>query len=484
MSKHLVWLRADLRTIDNTALLAACADGQADIAAIYFITPEQWQQHHVAGCRVDFELRTLQHLSQQLAALNIPLLIAETANFRNQASALLSFCQQHGFTSIYFNKQYEINELARDDAVCELLAQHQIDSYGFDDQCIVTPGKVLTTEGQFYSVFTPFKRNWLQRIHQQGLIVQATPKKRAALWLTPSAIPQHISGFTSHITLDIAQTEWPAGEEAALEKLHHFCNEHIRHYKDKRDFPTHPGTSRLSPYLAIGAISARQCYQAAMNEQQRCGANDSIDQWVSELGWRDFYKHIMVGFPRVCKHQPFRRHTTALTWRQDKEAFQRWCDGQTGFPIVDAAMRQLNTLGWMHNRLRMVVSMFLTKDLFIDWRWGEQYFMERLIDGDLAANNGGWQWSASTGNDAAPYFRIFNPLLQSQKFDPNGDFIRHYVPELAHLDNKNIHMPHGKQQLLWLDYPLPMVDHKQACAYTISQFQELKTPPIGQAEND
>lgn len=485
MNKHLVWLRADLRTIDNTALIAACANSNAQVAAVYFITPKQWQTHHVAGCRVDFELRTLAKLSQQLAALNIPLLIAETPDFAHQAQALLSLCQTHGFNHLYFNKQYEINELARDTAVEQLLAQHQIHCFDVDDQCIVAPHNVLTGDGRFYSVFTPFKKTWLQVIYQQGIRVQAAPEKRATLWLEPSPIPQQVTGFNSHISQETALTLWPAGELAALDKLAHFCDAHIRDYKDKRDFPNlDDSTSRLSPYLAIGAISPRQCYQAAINEQLAYGPSAGIDHWISELGWREFYKHIMVGFPRVCKHQPFRSDTKDLAWRHDEAAFQRWCEGKTGFPLVDAAMRQLNTIGWMHNRLRMVVSMFLTKDLFIDWRWGEQYFMAHLLDGDLAANNGGWQWSASTGNDSAPYFRIFNPLLQSQKFDPNGEFIRRYVPELAHLDNKSIHQPHDKQQLLWLDYPLPMLDHKAACAYTISQFQQLKELPIGRADNN
>ncbi|HNB19211.1 MAG TPA: FAD-binding domain-containing protein, partial [Agitococcus sp.] len=264
-------------------------------------------------------------------------------------------------------------------------------------------------------------------------------------------------------------------EEAALKRLDIFCQHHIRGYKDNRDYPLHPeGTSRLSPYLAVGSISARQCFQAAINEQQAYGHSDGIDCWISELAWRDFYKHLMVAYPHLCKHKAFKANTDNIVWRHDQVDFQRWCEGKTGFPIVDAAMRQLNTIGWMHNRLRMVTAMFLTKDLFIDWRWGERYFMEHLIDGDLAANNGGWQWSASTGNDAAPYFRIFNPALQSQKFDANGDFIRRYVPELAHLDSKTIHEPHGKQRQLFLDYPLPMVNHKQACAFAVEQFEKIK----------
>ncbi len=484
MNKHLVWLRADLRTIDNTALAAACANNSAAVACVYFITPEQWRHHEVAGCRIDFELRTLQQLSQTLAALNMSLLIVETDNFQTLAQDLLALCQQHDINQVFFNKQYEINELARDQDVSALLANHNIETQSFDDQCLVAPHKVLTGDGRFYSVFTPFKKTWLQVIQHQGFVIAPAPSKRQQIWLTPSVIPTHVDGFSSHIKADIAQVLWPAGEEAALDKLNFFVDGHLRRYKDDRDFPNlKHSTSRLSPYLAVGAISPRQCFQAAMNEQQAYGHSAGIDQWISELGWREFYKHIMVGFPRVCKNQPFRIDTKDLAWRHDEDAFQRWCTGTTGFPIVDAAMRQLNTVGWMHNRLRMITAMFLTKDLFIDWRWGERYFMQHLLDGDLAANNGGWQWSASTGNDAAPYFRIFNPLLQSQKFDPDGSFIRRYVPELAHLDNKTIHQPHGQQQQLWLDYPLPMIDHKAACANTVSQFQQLKNFPIGGADN-
>ena len=198
-----------------------------------------------------------------------------------------------------------------------------------------------------------------------------------------------------------------------------------------------------------------------------------MDTWISELCWRDFYKHILLGFPHVCRHQAFKRETDKLPWSHNEANFQAWCEGRTGFPIVDAAMRQLNETGWMHNRLRMITAMFLTKDLFIDWRLGERYFMQHLIDGDLSANNGGWQWSASTGNDAAPYFRIFNPFLQSKKCDPDGEFIRRFVPELAHLDAKRIHEPHAKGVDVRLKYPKPIVDHAFARLDTLAYFKAL-----------
>ncbi|HEX4939054.1 MAG TPA: FAD-binding domain-containing protein, partial [Candidatus Kapabacteria bacterium] len=219
-----------------------------------------------------------------------------------------------------------------------------------------------------------------------------------------------------------------------------------------------------------------QCLNATMTYRHQHGSTKGVEQWISELGWRDFYKHVMVGWPHVCKHRPFRLETSHIPWRHDEGDFQRWCEGRTGFPLVDAAMRQLRQTGWMHNRLRMVVAMFLTKDLFIDWRWGERFFMQHLIDGDLSANNGGWQWSASTGNDAAPYFRIFNPVLQSERFDPKGNFIREYVPELRHIHDKSIHQPGAS---LFSEYPAPMVDRRIVKNRVLSHFRDLK--PLTQA---
>ena len=474
--RHLVWLRADLRCTDNTALHAACTDSKAELACVYAITPDQWRSHDVAGCRIDFELRTLAALRTELDALNIPLLILECSDFAALPAQLASLVQQHRIDAVFFNRQYEVNELARDAVVTATLNGIGVSVRAFDDQCAVTPGTLLTGEGRFYSVFTPFKRVWLTRLFPQGPDLLPRPRKRLSRFADSDIITTQIRGFPAHISPDTALKYWPAGEKAALKRLHRFVDKSLRAYAEQRDFPALQGTSTLSPWLAVGAISVRQCLHAALQAKRESLAGEkSIDTWISELCWRDFYKHVMVGFPRVCRYQPVQRETAAIQWRHDPEPFQRWCEGRTGFPLVDAAMRQLQELGWMHNRLRMVVAMFLSKDLFIDWRWGEGFFMQHLIDGDLAANNGGWQWSASTGNDAAPYFRIFNPVLQSQRFDPEGVFIRHYVPELRDLDNKQIHAPWlGKQASLFVDYPPPMVDHAKAKDFAVEQFRNLK----------
>ncbi len=480
MSRHLLWLRADLRTIDNTALHEACRDPGVPVAAVWFITPGQWRRHDKSGNQLDLELRSLDQLSRTLAALNIPLLIRTCDDFAGLPRHLLALCQAEGISAVYCNRQYEWNERWRDKAASELLTAHGIACHRFHDQCLVAPGRVLTGDGRFYSVFTPFKKNWLQQIHEHGVTVLPVPARRVTAWRAADPVPAVIAGFEPSVPTATLQALWPGGEEAALSRLATFVDRSLRGYREQRDIPAlTDATSRLSPYLAIGALSPRQCWRAAMNEALSHGPAAGIDTWISELGWREFYKHILVGFPRVNKHQPFRPETAALVWREDEDGFQRWCEGRTGFPIVDAAMRQLRATGWMHNRLRMVTAMFLCKDLFIDWRRGERFFMRHLVDGDLAANNGGWQWSASTGNDAAPYFRIFNPRLQSEKFDPEGVFIRRYVPELAGLDNKRIHEPLGKHRDLLLDYPPPMVDHRVACEYTVSRFKALGELPIG-----
>lgn len=474
MSRHLVWLRADLRSIDNTALAAACADAAAEVACVYAVTPAQWQAHDVAGVRIDFELRCLHTLQQDLAALNIPLLIVTAADYAALPAQLSELAARHGIDEVHANRQYEVNERARDDAVGAALGEQGISFRLHEDQCLVPPGSLLKADGTFYSVFTPFKRIWLQRLATSGAPLQPAPRPRRAAFARSDAIPAQVPGFDSHVEPDTAAAWWPAGETAALARLAEFVQDNLAHYDRRRDFPGQDGTSRLSPYLAAGVLSPRQCLNAALRLKARKGENAGIDTWISELGWRDFYKHVMVGWPRVSRHRPFRLETAPLHWRHDEEEFRLWCEGRTGFPIVDAAMRQLLATGWMHNRLRMIVAMFLTKDLLIDWRWGEQWFMRHLVDGDLAANNGGWQWSASTGNDAAPYFRIFNPVTQGRKFDPDGSFIREYVAELRDFDG-DVHQPHGKTGAsLFSHYPPPMVDHGMARERTLAEFQRVR----------
>lgn len=269
------------------------------------------------------------------------------------------------------------------------------------------------------------------------------------------------------------QALWPVGESYAQDMLNNFIQDHIQDYHLKRDFPASKGSSLLSPYLNSGLLSIRQCLAALFktNNAQFHIYHQGQETWLNELIWREFYQHILYSFPRLSRYQPFKLNTQHIPWRHADLDFEAWKLGQTGIPIVDAGMRQLLATGWMHNRVRMITAMFLTKNLLIDWRQGEQWFMQNLIDGDLAANNGGWQWCASTGTDAVPYFRIFNPISQSEKFDPNGDYIRQWLPELAHLNAKTIHQPYAKNPHIALKYPQPIVDLKQSRLRTIDIFK-------------
>jgi deoxyribodipyrimidine photo-lyase len=298
------------------------------------------------------------------------------------------------------------------------------------------------------------------------------PKKQSKMIGEISEPPNIIGKQTCTAPLMIV------GEKAAQQRLHKFVEYKITDYKNLRDFPSKDATSLLSPYFAAGMITVRQCINLVQNWQQTVNRlsffelNEGPLTWVNELLWREFYRHILVGFPRVSKHKPFKLNTNKLPWGYDQKLLQQWQQGLTGVPIVDAGMRQLNQTGWMHNRLRMVAAMYLSKNLFLDWRLGEQYFMNNLIDGDLASNNGGWQWAASTGVDAVPYFRIFNPYRQSERFDPDGKFIRKYVPELTGLDNKAIHQAQSNKHI---NYPKPIVDLQASKQRAISAFKKLNS---------
>lgn len=472
--RTLVWLRSDLRTRDNTALHMASKESDAGVVCVYVISPEAWRAHDVAPVRVDFVLRTLAKVSADLEALQIPLIIETAAREADVPAIILNLAKKHDCDAVACNIEYEVNESRRDERVRTTLAQNGVAFRARHDQTVIPPAEIRTGEGRFYTVFTPFKKAWLRSLEERGGAPPVpAPRKQAPTSIPSSPVPERVPGFDS--TVDPAL--WPAGEAHALMMLREFCAQRIGDYADRRDFPGEPGTSRLSAHLAVGAISPRQCLAAAMGAN--AGKADSgakgPSTWISELVWREFYRHILVGFPRVCMHRAFRAETDRLPWSYDEELFNKWTRGQTGYPIVDAAMRQLLQTGWMHNRLRMITAMFLTKDLFIDWRWGEQHFMRHLIDGDLAQNNGGWQWSASTGTDAAPYFRIFNPFSQSRKFDHTGAFIRRYVPELADLHDEDIHEPSALPALLrsGLDYPEPIVDHGAARDRVIGAFKRL-----------
>ena len=416
----LVWFRRDLRVLDNTALFQA-AKPKDGVVGLFIITPKQWLEHDDADCKIKFWLANLELLSKSLAKLNIPLQVKICDTFDDSADAVVSAAKKFGCSRVFFNREYEVNEVRRDASVSVSCESANISVQRFHDRVIVPPRDIKTKEGRFYSVFTPYRKVWdtVASGHCEPL---GKPAKQPENQFKSSHFPTTVKGFDLSTSVD----RWPPGEPEARKRLAKFAKRSAN-YNDARDIPSLEGTSLLSPYLVAGVISPRQCMKAALgvkDSEKSSTDSEGIKVWISELTWRDFYAHVLVGFPRVSMHQPFKPKTNSIRWRENENDFDAWKAGQTGYPIVDAGMRQLNQLGWMHNRLRMVTAMFLTKHLLIDWRLGEKYFMRNLVDGDLAANNGGWQWSASTGTDSVPYFRIFNPFIQSKRFDPEGVFIK------------------------------------------------------------
>jgi len=469
--RALVWFRSDLRVSDNTALHRAASVSTRGVIAVFVISPAQWKEHDWAACRVDLMLRTLRELSGALKATNIPLLIVRAERFSDVPAALLKVAKSHACDALYYNIEYEINESRRDDAVARAAAKSGLAVHALHDQTVFPPESIRTGQGTFYTVFTPFKKSWLKRADEAGPIkLLSKPRKQDGAGVEPDDVPEQVKGFESKIPADL----WPAGESAAQKRLGQFVEMRAQAYAAARNTPAIDGTSTLSAYLAIGAISSRQCIAAAAesNSGQLGGDKNGPSTWISEVIWREFYRHILVGFPRVCMHQPFKAATRQIRWAENEAGCEAWCAGRTGFPIVDAGMRQLHATGWMHNRVRMITAMFLTKDLFIDWRRGERYFMQHLIDGDLANNNGGWQWSASTGTDAAPYFRIFNPTSQSKSNDAKGEYIRTWVPELKKLDAEEIHDPSPLRRES-LGYPMPIVDHAASRERVMREFTRI-----------
>lgn len=427
----LLWFRRDLRVSDNTALHQACAR-QVPLLPVFIFDSEILSEKKVVMRRTAFLLLALESLSANLAALGAPLVLRKG----NPVQVLRALVKESGAKILLFNKDIEPYSRERDEKVAAMAKEEGVELIACDDLLIHPPGKVQRVAGGPYTVFTPFSSAW-----------QAKPPQ------DPLPRPTEIQGFPgvkgifppTLEDLGLGKCDVPvpsAGEKSAQELLRAFVRKDICRYQSTRNFPLKDSTSHLSPHLRFGTLSPRTVLAAARRARNEDPASKrEIDVFIGELIWRDFYKQILWEFPHVAT-RAFRPAYDKIEWENRTDWFQAWCEGQTGFPIVDAAMRQLNQTGWMHNRLRMIVSSFLTKDLLVSWQWGERYFMEKLFDGDLAANNGGWQWAAGTGTDAQPYFRIFNPTSQAEKFDPEGKFISQYVPEANSLT-----------------YPAPIVDH-------------------------
>jgi len=459
----LLWLRNDLRTHDNPALHYFLSrnslsdhDPEKPGKAIFFICEQQWQQHDWSSIKIDFIKRHADALVKELALLNIELELITLDNFSQQKIYLNSYCQQHNIKEVVANSEVEFNEQQRDEDIYLELKASGVPLTLFEADVIVPKGKVLNKSGAMFKVFTPFKRAWLTYVQESGFEYLGKVSNQS-LTVNKAAVQEEEQKSIS--------STWPLAAVFEQQILPRFYQEKISIYKLNRDIPSIKGTSGISPYLAAGVISPRFVLRLLLNKYpDLLVASDSEEfSWLNEIIWREFYRHLLFHEQRLCKHQCYKENYQEVLWHNDADLFDAWCQGRTGYPLVDAAMRQLNQTGWMHNRLRMVVASFLTKHLLIDWRLGEKYFMQHLIDGDLASNNGGWQWAASTGCDAQPYFRIFNPIRQSERFDPNGIFIRKYIPELNNISDKAIHFPHQfiKDNELNTYWPA-IVEHKAA----------------------
>ncbi|MGI1679242.1 MAG: deoxyribodipyrimidine photo-lyase [Cellvibrionaceae bacterium] len=479
----LVWFRNDLRVTDNPALYSACKNSES-VTAIFFIAEQQWKKHDWSDRRIYLTLLALQDLIESLKKIGVQLQLETVNTFEKTPLKIKKIILSKPFSALYFNSEYALDEKKRDQKILDVCKKEQVRTHITHGSLIIPPGSIRTKTRTPYKIFTPYKREWINTLVHFDRMPLAKPRalgsataKKLKNKITTSDSSDLLSKLIKKYELKITNQDLyykqSYGTEAYAQKqLKQFIESKITDYNDQRDIPSIDGTSSLSSALTVGLISPRSCLHAArsVNEGHLTDYQKGIDTWINEIIWREFYSHLLADFPQISLNKPLKIETDRVPWRHDENEFEKWCEGKTGFPIVDAAMRQLNQTGWMHNRLRMVTATFLTKYLLIDWRLGEKYFMQTLYDGHFASNNGGWQWSASTGTDAAPYFRILSPIRQAERFDKDAEFIKRFVPELKNCSPKIIHQP-GHPDLLATGYPAPMIDLKEGKERCLQGFK-------------
>lgn len=488
------WFRRDLRIAGNPALGAAREAFDGRVLGVFSFDDAFLAREDFSHDRFGFFLATLKALREDLRVCGGDLLVLRRGPERDFTD-LLGSLEKAGLplpAAVHFNRDYEPFARRRDGIITALLKERGVEVRTSQDHLILEPTEVLKPDGGFYQVFTPFGRRWFaalrsaavkERIEaqRQGLRVLrdwAKGKPPHGLFqLTwaelfgggAKAPADHLEDFIARNARDLSVPLPPAGQRAAHGRLMGFAGENIDHYETRRDFPAEDGTSGLSVYFKNGSLTAAQAVAALGLEGLPFDVESGPGRFLKELAWREFYYSILWHQPRVEGEAFIKKHKT-LKWRGSDAHFKAWCDGRTGYPIVDAGMRQLAKTGWMHNRVRMITASFLVKDLLIDWRRGENWFMRKLLDGDLAPNNGGWQWAASTGCDPQPYFRVFNPRLQGERFDPEGAYVARWVPELKGLRGRAIHDPTPLDRAA-RGYPEPIVDHGAQKAKAIALFK-------------
>lgn len=470
--RALLWFRRDLRDYDHAALHHALKHARQVVCVFIFDREILDALPDPADRRVEFIHASVIELQQALQAKGGGLIV----KYGVATDEIVQLATDLKVDAVFFNHDDDPAALARDGIVETRLHAHGMAVHHFKDTVIFERDELLTGSGTPYSVFTPYKHAWLKNLTPYYLRAYPVDAYASGMVAQSSAVPALPEmGF---VPTNLAELALPAGMSGAAHLLEDFMGR-ISRYQETRDFPALNGPSYLSVHLRFGTISIRQLAAAAYQLGGR-GAHT----WLSELIWRDFYHQILWHRPDVATGHTFKRQYDHLPWPNPPGHFDAWCEARTGYPLIDAAMRQLNQTGYMHNRLRMVAASFLTKDLLVDWRWGEKYFADKLIDYDLAANSGGWQWAASVGCDAQPWFRIFNPLTQSEKFDAQGQFIRRYLAELAHVPQKFIHAPwrmsaaeqRQSDCIIGRDYPAPIVDHAVQREQVLALFKSAARP--------
>ncbi|WP_343128384.1 FAD-binding domain-containing protein [Buchnera aphidicola (Kurisakia onigurumii)] len=453
MKKNIIWFRNDLRINDNPALYHAYKNSiNTRCIGIFFMAINQWKKYFIPSIKIKFIHRNVLYLRKKLYVINIPLLIINNMDYISSVNYLVKFSIQENISCVYYNKEYELDEINRDNYADHQLLKNNISVKNFHGNSLYDPSLIHSQKGKSYKKFYFFKKLILKKIKKYKIkYISFLPKRYKKKKLI----------YIENLIYKKNKNNFIVGEEYALRKLKLFCKKKIKKYGINRNFPSVYGTSFLSVYLSLGIITVKQClFYVLKKNKNNIDVKNKFFPWINELLWREFYKYLVFHNPILSKGYTFSILEKKITWENNSYYFQSWKNGLTGYPIIDAGMRQLNNTGWMHNRLRMITASFLVKNLLVDWRKGELYFISKLMDGDYASNNGGWQWVSSFGVDHMPYFRFFNPILQSKKFDKYGLFIKRYIPELRSVPNLYIHNPHKwiNKNKININYPNPIVD--------------------------